>query len=263
MRRATTNGNLIGVGIDSCPAKQSQIRHHRLFDTNTRATQDEVDSVALCYRRSLEIATPIHSRRPLSPMALALAASVTSFAAGTRRDVRRIPSALQTLNALGVAFVAFGPDLRVRTASEAAISTLGPPAGDHADSLWRRLIEVIVAVVESPDGRHTQSWLIPLTEHCVANIRRDVEGAGAGAIVAILQPRCLTSRQPDLTSYGLTGRETDVARLVAAGHATKEIAAMLQISFHTARHHKERVFAKLGARCRVSVARIVLAREGA
>ncbi len=261
MRRATTNGNPIGVGIDSCPAQQSQICHHRLFDTNTRATQDEVDSIALCYRRFSETATLHHTCRPLPPMALAADSGPNAFVSRTRRDVGPPASALQTLNALGVAFVAFGPDLSVRYASDAAISALGAPGSNQAGNTWRRLIEIVSAAVSSGDGQTSRNWQVPLTEHCAVNIRREVEGVGFGGVVAILQPRGLSSREPDLTSFGLTSRESDVARLVAAGHATKEIAVMLQISFHTARHHKERVFAKLGARCRVSVARIVMARE--
>jgi DNA-binding CsgD family transcriptional regulator len=53
---------------------------------------------------------------------------------------------------------------------------------------------------------------------------------------------------------GLSARETEVAQLIAAGFATKEIAFRLGISRHTARHHTERVFAKLGVRTRASVA---------
>lgn len=196
-------------------------------------------------------------------MALAAASLPNELVSRTPRNVGHRPSALDTLNFLGVAFVVVGPDLSVLSASDAAISALGAPGGNQAGYPWCRLIEVISAAVCSQDGRSSRNWLVPLTEHCAVNIRRDVEGVGVGGVMAILQPRGLSSREPDLTSFGLTSRESDVARLVAAGHATKEIAVKLQISFHTARHHKERVFAKLGARCRVSVARIVMARAGA
>jgi len=56
----------------------------------------------------------------------------------------------------------------------------------------------------------------------------------------------------------LTKRERQVAELVATGMSTKQVAATLNISFHTARHHTERVFAKLGLRTRVEVAVLVV-----
>lgn len=55
----------------------------------------------------------------------------------------------------------------------------------------------------------------------------------------------------------LTGRERSVARLIAFGESNKRIAAALEISEHTARHHTERVFAKLGVRTRSAVAAVI------
>ncbi len=54
----------------------------------------------------------------------------------------------------------------------------------------------------------------------------------------------------------LTGRELEVARLIAEGRASKEIAASLALSVHTVRRHTEKVFAKLGfsTRARVGLA---------
>jgi DNA-binding CsgD family transcriptional regulator len=56
---------------------------------------------------------------------------------------------------------------------------------------------------------------------------------------------------------GLTRRERDVARLIALGLATKEVAQRLGISPHTARHHAERVFVKLGVNNRCGVAALL------
>lgn len=55
----------------------------------------------------------------------------------------------------------------------------------------------------------------------------------------------------------LTRREVEVARLIASGRPTKQIAGCLSISTHTARHHTERVFEKLGVRSRAAVAAMV------
>ena len=50
--------------------------------------------------------------------------------------------------------------------------------------------------------------------------------------------------------YGLTDREIEVARLLAAGRRNSAIADELEISPHTARHHTQRVLAKLGVHSR-------------
>ena len=50
--------------------------------------------------------------------------------------------------------------------------------------------------------------------------------------------------------YGFTGREAEVARLLAQGRRNSAIAAELGISAHTARHHTQRVLAKLGVHSR-------------
>lgn len=60
---------------------------------------------------------------------------------------------------------------------------------------------------------------------------------------------------------GLSRRQTEVARLVARGLATKEIAERLGISAHTARHHVERIFSRLRVRSRISLAAVVGSHE--
>ncbi|MDB4980016.1 MAG: DNA-binding response regulator, partial [Myxococcales bacterium] len=60
-----------------------------------------------------------------------------------------------------------------------------------------------------------------------------------------------------VTHGALTRREAEVATLIASGRPTKQIAGCLSISTHTARHHTERVFEKLGVRSRAAVAALV------
>jgi DNA-binding CsgD family transcriptional regulator len=50
--------------------------------------------------------------------------------------------------------------------------------------------------------------------------------------------------------FGLTPRETDVARLVAEGLAATDVAMRLRLSIHTVRRHLERLYKKLGVHCR-------------
>ncbi len=52
----------------------------------------------------------------------------------------------------------------------------------------------------------------------------------------------------------LTRREKDVARLVAAGHSNKRIAADLVISVRTAETHVEHILTKLGFTSRTQIA---------
>ena len=48
-------------------------------------------------------------------------------------------------------------------------------------------------------------------------------------------------------SLGITARELEVLGLIAAGHATREIAGLLHVSENTVKTHSSRVFDKLGA----------------
>jgi DNA-binding CsgD family transcriptional regulator len=62
-----------------------------------------------------------------------------------------------------------------------------------------------------------------------------------------------TSATATVDLYDLTPREVEVAMLAATGLQTKQVARRLGISFHTARHHMERAYAKLGVRNRASL----------
>lgn len=53
---------------------------------------------------------------------------------------------------------------------------------------------------------------------------------------------------------GLTEREVDVLRLAAAGLSVREIGTRLVISHHTARHHLESTYAKIGCSSRAAAA---------
>jgi DNA-binding CsgD family transcriptional regulator len=53
--------------------------------------------------------------------------------------------------------------------------------------------------------------------------------------------------------FRLTTKEVKVARLIAQEWSNERIAAELSISPHTARHHTERILAKLGVKSRTKV----------
>lgn len=56
----------------------------------------------------------------------------------------------------------------------------------------------------------------------------------------------------------LSGRETEVLKLIAEGHSGREIADRLHISEHTVERHRERILGKLGLRDRVALARYAI-----
>jgi DNA-binding NarL/FixJ family response regulator len=52
--------------------------------------------------------------------------------------------------------------------------------------------------------------------------------------------------------HGLTARESEVLRLVAAGKTNRDIAVELVISEHTVARHLQNIFAKLGLSARAA-----------
>ena len=81
------------------------------------------------------------------------------------------------------------------------------------------------------------------------------DGAGPAVLVS-LEPRAPVSVPPELlhARYALTHREVQVLELLRQRHSNAEIATILGISEHTARHHTEHVLAKLGETSRRRVA---------
>ena len=59
----------------------------------------------------------------------------------------------------------------------------------------------------------------------------------------------------DASDGPLTAREREIAELVAAGRTNREIAAQLVLSTRTIEAHLRNIFAKLGVRSRVELAR--------
>jgi DNA-binding CsgD family transcriptional regulator len=69
---------------------------------------------------------------------------------------------------------------------------------------------------------------------------------GAASDLASIEVRA------DAGLHGLTAREAEVLRLVAAGKTNREVATELFISEHTAARHLQNIFAKLGVSSRTA-----------
>jgi DNA-binding response OmpR family regulator len=78
------------------------------------------------------------------------------------------------------------------------------------------------------------------------------DGAAAPAADAAPRPGPL-SDEALRERYGLTARQTEVARLLGEGCSNAEIASRLEMSYYTARNHTEQVLAKLGVGSRAAV----------
>jgi DNA-binding CsgD family transcriptional regulator len=94
-------------------------------------------------------------------------------------------------------------------------------------------------------------------------LERSASGNAAAILVAVaFTPRASTVTHPrELRErFGLTQREWQVAQLLASRRTNQEIATVLGLSVHTARHHTESVMLKTGAASRTQVTTILTRR---
>ena len=99
-------------------------------------------------------------------------------------------------------------------------------------------------------------------EQAADELRREVragrlDGDAAAAILEAAGAARPRRRRDNLRPAGLSEREVEVARLVAAGCSNPEIAARLVISRRTAEHHVQHIYAKVGVSSRAGLALFV------
>ena len=167
----------------------------------------------------------------------------------------------------GLAAVAQAAELR----PDVVLMDLNMPRCDGIDATARILtdqpaIRVVVLTTYEDDTsivRALQAGALGYLTKAAnrADIERAVKAAAAGQ--AILDPtvqrRLLAAAtgapEEPLSPEDLTAREADVLRLIAAGHANREIAQLLFVSEATVKTHINRIFTKTGSRDRAQAIR--------
>ena len=116
------------------------------------------------------------------------------------------------------------------------------PPRIHEHNAHRRPVEVAAAL-----RQYNRRLLIELRGN-VDQLRAERARLSAALLPAPAAPP--QNREQAWADYGLTEREIEVAKLLAEGRRNTAIAGTLGISPHTARHHTQRVLAKLGVHSR-------------
>jgi DNA-binding NarL/FixJ family response regulator len=85
--------------------------------------------------------------------------------------------------------------------------------------------------------------------------------AGLGAAPDLARVESLMPTAPSDDRHGLTPRELEVLRLVAAGKSNREIAAELVVSEHTVARHLQNIYAKLRVSSRTAASAFAFAHD--
>jgi HD-GYP domain-containing protein (c-di-GMP phosphodiesterase class II) len=125
--------------------------------------------------------------------------------------------------------------------------------GDSGDQLapGARLLGAADAYHAMGEVRPHRNALAPAKAARALLDEADAGRFGRSEVEAVLAAAGEAARPPTVARpAGLTEREVDVLRLIARGHANKEVAAILGISAKTVGHHIEHVYVKAGVSTR-------------
>lgn len=156
------------------------------------------------------------------------------------------------------------------------VVAMNGPARDcfigRSGPLLRQAIESHVRAVIS-DRRHRIGDVMPNRAHTidagserfvvtVVTAGSDLAAQDVGAMVllrreAVENGEAVCSEAALAKRFGLTAQEARVAMMLAEHRRNREIADRLGVSVHTARHHTERVLAKLQVHSRHDVERVI------
>ncbi len=143
----------------------------------------------------------------------------------------------------------------------------GNPAARQLQVEYTRVGRLVLALANGRAGRKSQTQEIATPgEQCLRTtagtyrVRGTLLGPGtlASGPMALVVVERTTPEEPSFADlhdrYGLTRREVAVSHLLAKGETNAQIARMLGISIHTARHHSDHVLMKVGVHSRAAVA---------
>jgi two-component system, NarL family, response regulator NreC len=100
-----------------------------------------------------------------------------------------------------------------------------------------------------------------LKEMADADLPEAIVRAARGATYVSPRARARLHARSAVRGDSLTSRETEVLRLIALGHTSVEIAAMLRLSPRTVETHRARIYRKLGLSTRAQVVQYALGRD--
>lgn len=128
----------------------------------------------------------------------------------------------------------------------------------QARALVRRDGPALLGVAEDFAGIGMNLFAAEAAAQALIRLRaaRSPHGPRAARLLAELRAQCQGAQTPalDVLQPALTGRERQIARMAAAGVASKEIADRLYLSSRTVDNHLMRVYAKLGVAGRAELA---------
>jgi DNA-binding CsgD family transcriptional regulator/tetratricopeptide (TPR) repeat protein len=214
-----------------------------------RLAQGQGDTAAAAIRRAVGETTEPLERAALLPayVEVMLAVGEHERARGACQELEEIANR-QASDALGaMSAQALGALTLAEGDAQAALIALR-----RAWQLWQKL--------EAPYESARARFLIGLA--CAGLGDEDTAAleleaareafAGLGAAPDLARLASLGPAAAPLDDHGLTHRELEVLRLVAAGKSNREIGAALVISEHTVARHIQNIFAKLGVSSRTA-----------
>ncbi len=152
-----------------------------------------------------------------------------------------------------------GPDAIVIAAGEAFLASVGTRSS--LQEVFSDTPTVLLAgepgAAIARSAARLQIYSVLPAEVTTQQLAAAIAATVAGFAVT-LPPRPPADTMP--VTEDLTAREVEVLRLMARGQRNKQLAALLNISEHTAKFHVSSVLAKLGARTRTEAVTIGVTR---
>jgi DNA-binding CsgD family transcriptional regulator len=223
-----------------------------------RLAQRDVDAAAAAIRRVVA-----ETAEPLQRAGLLPAYAEIMLATGDVQEARNVCRELAEIAASSERPMLGAIAAHVRGAvdiaegdAEAALAALR-----HAWQVWEELdAPYEVARVRVLVGRACRALGDDDTAAMELDAARDVfERLGAAPDVSRVDS--LTSRAVPSETHGLSARELEVLRLVAAGKTNREIASALVVSEHTVARHVQNIFTKVGVSSRTAAAAFAFEHE--